>query len=226
MWPHTACGIETYFHIRYEYSIKRHMWPHTACGIENRRILQQDHNYQSVTCGLIPLAVLKQSCAQLRSGRPSLVTCGLIPLAVLKPPFFIAPKTSFAVTCDLIPLAVLKQSEGSAIIYLAHVTCDLIPLAVLKPDETSLIIKPKFCHMWPHTACGIETWVSGSSTQPFVGHMWPHTACGIETYPTWLVRTPLLGVACDLIPLAVCHTKREPFGSLFVCLLRSSHRFQ
>ena len=102
-------------------------------------------------------------------------------------------------TCDRILLAVLKRvCRRTSRWRVGLVTYELIPLAVLKlvggGGGRGWLLR----HMRPHTACGIET--SRNDEPP----------------PKWL------SVTCDLIPLAVCHTKREPFGSLFVCLLRSS----
>ena len=60
-----------------------------------------------------------------------------------------------------------------------RVTCDLIPLAVLKHGKENIAGKYSSCHMWSHTACGIETTAElGSNRHNFI-------------------------VTCDLIPLAV-----------------------
>ena len=89
---------------------------------------------------------------------------------------------------------------------LSQVTCDLIPLAVLKLKASLSYQSLIYRHMWPHTACGIETLLFQHSGHRFTKshvtsyrlrywnkilqslsisirrHMWPHTACGIETY--------------------------------------------
>ena len=120
-----------------------------------------------------------------------------------------------------------SPSTGLGLSY--HVTCDLIPLAVLKPELTFTVnvarsaghmwphtacgietakARPRSstrsaCHMWPHTACGIETSILFSYFSFYsLSHMWPHTACGIETCRSSPFERQHW-VTCDLIPLAV-----------------------
>ena len=156
------------------------MWPHTACGIETCFISYHNDNSCHVTCDLIPLAVLKRAgmtrlCAlrmkshvtsyRLRYWNKGLKNFGTI---------------GSVVTCDLIPLAVLKRREifpWHAKLTLSHVTSYRL-------------------RYW-------NVYISNSYIFPCSGHMWPHTACGIETTMMQLTITSKCLVTCDLIPLAV-----------------------
>ena len=207
MWPHTACGIETPQDIDHYAIIISHMWPHTACGIETRRCCIKRFKRSWVTCDLIPLAVLKQLVEFLkRRMAASHVTSyrlrywNLLKLSKKQP--------RKDVTCDLIPLVVLKPVRVVRSISKSSVTCDLIPLAVLKQVEVQVYQRLNTSHMWPHTACGIETVVCSIGATIVIRHMWPHTACGIETRCPPLYCDFRLQVTCDLIPLAVL--KPEP----------------
>ena len=98
------------------------------------------------------------------------------------------------VTCDLIPLAVLKPIGVGALPVEIVVTCDLIPLAVWKPTTA-----------WAKTT--ITTLVTCDLIPPAVWKLL--SLFGV---------VPAICCRMNLIPLAVWQRKREPSGSLFLCL--------
>ena len=88
-------------------------------------------------------------------------------------------------------------------IYYGRVTCDLIPLAVLKLLRQWSELPSQRCHMWSHTACGIETQIDEMHITVAV-----HVTC--DLIPLAVLKPERLWVSlqwrrvtCDLIPLAV-----------------------
>ena len=163
--------------------------------------------FPPVTCDLIPLAVLKRHNS-LQHQSPHQVTCDLIPLAVLKPKargllgmslgshmwshtacgietcaLTCCLSSLYSVTCDLIPLAVLKLAE-EVLVNHAPYWSHVISYRLRYWNNTADLSEEALadCHMWSHTACGIETCHAFECNIPvFICHMWSHTACGIET---------------------------------------------
>ena len=165
------------------------MWPHTACGIETQKLLKLELCMMKVTCDLIPLAVLKREVRDFTSSwwhsfattLGSHVTSYRLRYWNKKTRNWIDDVID--VTCDLIPLAVLKLrffKWNPCHECMSHVTSYRLRYWNWKCYIQRHGIKKS--HMWPHTACGIETrsiiWYLSLG---LFSHMWPHTACGIET---------------------------------------------
>ena len=166
------------------------MWPHTACGIETEIGSLRHYCTRYVTCDLIPLAVLKpvrrkdEAISILRHMWPH-TACGIETWGRFQygKILLLSHVTSYR-------LRYWNPSAKNDLSGFIHVTCDLIPLAVLKLRIGVRVRTEASGHMWPHTACGIETYLEFLDAVQRQGHMWPHTACGIETVGVTLLKVP------------------------------------